>query len=212
MAQSINVSSLKNLNALWSECGVRLPEEHFTPHFNIRPLQAVWAVHTDVVTPSLVPAEWGLIPLWAKPGQFTRPLTHARAETVWERPSFRNLIRQYRALVVVNGFYVWRRNMAAYISAAEDTAMALGAIWQYSGDGYVQLAILNTEPSESCQPYSTRFPVMVPAGKMNDWLRENDSKSINAFLHTSSDTPINLRPLPSGIVRGSTDSIKCLEL
>ena len=53
---------------------------------------------------------WGLIPSWAKGGQFKRPLINARSETIWEKLSFKKLIKSNRCIVLANGFYEWDRS------------------------------------------------------------------------------------------------------
>jgi len=48
---------------------------------------------------------WGLIPAWAKdPRKFT-VLINARAETVREKPAFKNAIVRRRCLIPADGYY-----------------------------------------------------------------------------------------------------------
>ena len=51
---------------------------------------------------------WGLLPAWVKdPRKFTL-LINARAETVLEKPAFRNAIKRRRCLVPADGYYEWQ--------------------------------------------------------------------------------------------------------
>ena len=52
---------------------------------------------------------WGLIPLWAKDTKFGYRMINARAESVAEKPSFRNAFKKRRCLVVADGFYEWKK-------------------------------------------------------------------------------------------------------
>ena len=47
---------------------------------------------------------WGLIPSWAKDKSIGNRMINARAETVGEKPSFRNALRRRRCLVLADGF------------------------------------------------------------------------------------------------------------
>ena len=55
---------------------------------------------------------WGLIPSWVKDihtANIIRQRTlNARAETIFEKPSFRHAIRSKRCLILADGFFEWR--------------------------------------------------------------------------------------------------------
>ena len=52
--------------------------------------------------------KWGLVPNWAKEKDF-QPLINARLETVDEKVSFKRLIKEYRCVLVADGYYEWKR-------------------------------------------------------------------------------------------------------
>ena len=52
---------------------------------------------------------WGLVPFWAKDKSIGNRMINARAETVAEKPSFRNAFKKRRCLVVADGFYEWKK-------------------------------------------------------------------------------------------------------
>jgi putative SOS response-associated peptidase YedK len=54
---------------------------------------------------------WGLIPFWAKDEEIGYRMINARAETLKEKPSFRNSLKRKRCLVLADIFYEWQ---AAY--------------------------------------------------------------------------------------------------
>jgi len=55
---------------------------------------------------------WGLIPFWVKDAEtadaLRRRTFNAKAETLAEKPSFRNSFKTKRCLVLTNGFYEWQ--------------------------------------------------------------------------------------------------------
>ena len=61
----------------------------FKPKYNIAPTANILTVFQAGKKYEIGEMYWGLIPSWAKNGQFKRPLINARCETVWEKPSFK---------------------------------------------------------------------------------------------------------------------------
>lgn len=55
---------------------------------------------------------WGLIPRWVKDDaiaeKFRTRTLNARAETLYEKASFRHLVERNRCLVLADGFFEWR--------------------------------------------------------------------------------------------------------
>ena len=51
---------------------------------------------------------FGLIPHWAKDPKMGLSCLNARAETVAEKPAFREALRKRRCLVLTDGFYEWQ--------------------------------------------------------------------------------------------------------
>jgi putative SOS response-associated peptidase YedK len=97
---------------------LQLPAQPALPlRYNIAPRQPVPVARLAAGGGrELLPAEWGLVPHWAKdPDSGNRPI-NARAETVAEKPSFRDAFRQRRCLIPATGFYEWvRRDVAVVI-------------------------------------------------------------------------------------------------
>jgi len=75
---------------------------------NISPGQQVSAVIHDDQN-RLVNFRWGLIPSWAKDPSIGYKMFNARAETIAEKPSFRNAFKKHRCLIVADGFYEWQK-------------------------------------------------------------------------------------------------------
>lgn len=79
------------------------------PRYNVAPTETIPVVQVGQGG-SLKPAmmRWGLVPRWAKPGQFPGNTFNARAESVAEKPTFRDAFRRRRCLIPVAGFYEWK--------------------------------------------------------------------------------------------------------
>ena len=74
------------------------------PSYNIAPTQPIRVImehYADQRVRVMTDATWGLVPSWAKPG--FRPMINARAETVTEKPSFRErILRMARQAALVS--------------------------------------------------------------------------------------------------------------
>ncbi len=186
MCGRMNISDHEGIQWLLNQLGLSLPEEKFTPKYNVSPTSAIWglAITRGALTPE--PMQWGFIPPWAKEGVFKRPLINARCETIWEKPSFKNLIRRYRAIVPINGFYEWTRKgkekTANHISLKNTPAMALGAIVQMHSDGYLQCCLITTEANGDMGSVHNRQPVIIQADKIESWLTNDNPDQINSMM------------------------------
>ena len=72
--------------------------------YNIAPSQPV-AVVADAGTRAVEMMRWGLVPSWAKDMAIGNKLINARAETLVEKPSFRNAFQRRRCLILADGFF-----------------------------------------------------------------------------------------------------------
>jgi len=186
MSSRLNISDHAGVALLLNELGLQLDEDKFWPRYNVSPMTALWGIYGEFEKAKLSPVEWALIPPWAKPGQFKRPLTIARAETVWERASFKNLIRRYRCIIPANGFYAFNRKKnqrrAWHISGDTPHALALAGIRQYSADGIMQICLLTTDEDGALAGVDDRVPVIIERDQLKTWLNTEERSSIDAML------------------------------
>ena len=78
----------------------RLPQSNYPPRYNIAPTDAIPIVRIDPRDGEceLVMARWGLVPGWMKEKPKV-PHINARAETVHEKPLFREAFAKRRCLI-----------------------------------------------------------------------------------------------------------------
>src|SRR5262245_2770817 len=81
----------------------------FKASYNIAPGQYVPVIVRDDDHNKVKLMQWGLVPSWAQDPSIGNQMINARAETLAEKPSFKNLLGSHRCLVPANGFYEWRR-------------------------------------------------------------------------------------------------------
>jgi len=150
------------------------------PRYNIAPTQYVAAIRNGANEQrEVVMLRWGLVPTWAKDPSIGNRMINARAETVAEKPSYRNAFKHRRCLVLADGFYEWRREGDAktpyFISLASGEPFALAALWEQwtdkqSGESLQTTTLITTEANDFMAPLHHRMPVILEAGTATDWL------------------------------------------
>ena len=121
---------------------------------------------------------WGLIPHWAKNASIGSRMINARAETVAEKPAFRDALRRRRCLVLADGFYEWqqtggaKRPMRIIMRSGEPFAFAgLWSLWRDpDGNRIPSCAIITTAANDLLKPIHDRMPVILPREMEEFWL------------------------------------------
>ena len=165
--------------------------EGFVPRYNVAPTQQVLAVVGGESRRAGF-MRWGLIPSWSKDGPSSRPLINARAETVAEKPSFRDSLKRRRCLVLADGFYEWqkvgdaKRPMRVTMRSGEPFAFAgLWSKWTDSeGSSISSCAIITTAANEVLKPIHHRMPVILSKEVEDLWLDTalDDSQTLTQLL------------------------------
>ena len=127
---------------------------------------------------------WGFVPSWAKEVQPGKPLINARAETVAEKPSFRNAFRRRRCLVPASGFYEWQgdvpgRKVPYYVPRADGGLVAFAGVWEHwmgpDGSELESMAILTTAANAALAAIHHRMPVVIAHGDFARWLGADEA-------------------------------------
>ncbi|MCQ3809053.1 MAG: SOS response-associated peptidase [Acidimicrobiia bacterium] len=165
--------------------------EAVSQRYNIAPTQQVLTVVGGEPRQARF-MRWGLIPRWAKEASTGRPLINARAETVAEKPSFRDSLKRRRCLVLADGFYEWqkrgdtKRPMRIVMRSGEPFAFAgLWAEWKDpAGSTIESCAIITTEANDLLRPIHHRMPVILTDELEGPWLDTalDDSTTLTQFL------------------------------
>lgn len=82
---------------------IDIEDEDFAPRYNCAPSQSL-AVITNEEQRKLSYFRWGLVPFWAKDISVGTKMINAKAETILEKPAFRNAIKSRRCLVPADSF------------------------------------------------------------------------------------------------------------
>jgi len=151
-----------------------------TPRYNIAPTQRVPIVRAgDTGARETSTARWGLVPVWAKDPAIGHRLINARAESVAEKPSFRDSFRKRRCLIPASGFFEWSKEGAAkqpwLLRRPDGGPLAFAGLWSRwrdpgSDEELESFAILTTTPNAVAALVHDRMPVILDEPARSLWL------------------------------------------
>lgn len=175
----------QQLNEFFRLSGGREP---YVPRYNGAPTQNL-AVITSEEPRRLQFFRWGLIPFWSKVMTGSTPVINARAETLDEKPMFRQAYRKRRCLIPADGFYEWSRsgNKQPYrFVMADESPFAMAGLWdEWShepGKIIRSFAIITTTPNELMEPVHNRMPVILGRESYDEWLNGDNESAITDML------------------------------
>jgi len=149
----------------------------YQPSYNIAPSQDILLVVNDGER-RLIKSRWGFVPSWSKELTDGYKMINARAESVAEKPSFREAFQRQRCLVVADGFYEWKKEGAKkrpfYIRLKSGNPLAfvgLYNVWKSpEGEQICTSTIITTDANEIVRPLHDRMPVIAPPDAYDVWL------------------------------------------
>jgi putative SOS response-associated peptidase YedK len=129
---------------------------------------------------------WGLIPYWVKDIQQAKDIRmktfNARAETLAEKPAFRNAFERKRCLVLANGFYEWQTRdklkIPYFINLTNHPIFALAGLYdnwtdRESGEILNTFTVVTTRANpmmEEIHNLKKRMPVILSPENEELWL------------------------------------------
>ena len=154
----------------------------YDPGYNIAPTESVLTVR-NVEGREAAFMRWGLVPFWAKDPKIGARMINARAETVAEKPAFRNALKKRRCLVLADGYYEWQKTPASkrpfriIMKSGEPFAMA--GLWESwkdpQGNVVPSCTIITTSANDFLAPIHNRMPVILPRELEEVWLDTDNS-------------------------------------
>jgi putative SOS response-associated peptidase YedK len=174
----------------------------YQARYNIAPTAQVLIVREG----GAAMVKWGLVPRWAKDPSMGARMNNARAETVAEKPSFREAYRKRRCLIPANGYYEWKLEHGLkqpyYITPASGALFAFAGLWEQWND-LQTCAIITTDSNEKMAAVHERMPVIVSPAEYSAWLSGSAYEKV--ALRACADADIDIRRVSRAVNNARTD-------
>jgi putative SOS response-associated peptidase YedK len=184
----------------------------YQPRYNIAPASQVLIARQEGELRAAAMVKWGLVPRWAKDPAMGARMNNARAETVAQKPSFREAYRKRRCLIPANGFYEWKLENGLkqpyYIHPASGELFAFAGLWEQWND-LQTCAIITTEANATMAAVHERMPVIVAPIDYAAWLSGESYEKV--ALCPCSDAAIAIRRVSRAVNNARTDVPGLLE-
>lgn len=189
------------------------------PSWNVAPGAGVLAVAGTHAGRRLGSMRWGLVPPWSTdPAAGPRPI-NARVEGILDRPMFADALARRRCLVVVDGFYEWRRPAGApkqpyFLDRADASGdpFALAGVWDRN-DGEVSCAVVTASADENLAWLHNRMPVRLDRDRWDTWLDpgNHDVTALLELLYAPATVALRARPVGTRVNSARNDGPELVE-
>jgi putative SOS response-associated peptidase YedK len=198
----------KSLQALDYYFGTKHINLAYHPCHNIAPGQLSPVVINSSGVRELTSMKWGFVPSWAKNDKMK--FINARAETAYEKSSFKDSLIKQRCLIPADGFIEWqgyeKQPYYIYLKTRALFAFAgLWSVWKYPEGKVLQTyTILTKEANKKLIQIHARMPIILPIEQYKPWLSSKSSlKDIMGVLTTPTSEELDFHRVSQAINRVS---------
>lgn len=159
------------------------------PRYNIAPTQPVAAIWEAQGRREAHFARWGLVPGWVKDPREFPLLVNARAESMADKPAFRDALKHGRCIIPASGYYEWHTNpdkskQPYYITMQDDRPMALAGLYASwmgpNGEEIDSVATITVASNAQLSEVHDRMPAILEGAAIDDWLNVRDVRAAEA--------------------------------
>jgi putative SOS response-associated peptidase YedK len=189
--------------------------------YNIAPGSDIAIVVNEGGQNRLALCRWGFVPSWGKELNDGYRMINARAETVAEKPSFRQAFHRHRCLVVADGFYEWKneggKKQPVYVHLKSGEPFGMAGLFNHwtspEGKQVCTTTIITTDANETLKPVHNRMPVIVARDAAGIWLDPavQDTDKLLPVLKPCPDDALELYEVSTKVNSPKNDSKELIE-
>ena len=143
--------------------------QNLRPRWNVAPSQQALVITRNGLQNEAVMAQWGLLPASAKQSF----LINARAETVQEKPTFRDAFHHRRCMVVASGWYEWSAPKTPWhLQLCDGGVMAFAGLL-YGQKDQQRFVIMTTNADSGLADIHHRAPLVLAPDGYDAWIGGN---------------------------------------
>ena len=170
-------------------------EVDLRPSWNVAPTSRIVGIRDVGGTRRIDTFVWGLRPAWRQSAGALSVLINARAESVTEKPSFRNLVAGHRCVLPMTGYYEWlttreaKRKIPYFISRRDGLPLAVAALWDAAdadSGGHPRACVITIAANPRLAEIHDRMPAVLSGDALTAWLGADTAGAV-AVLASSCD-------------------------
>lgn len=200
--------------------GDRYPQfklnRRWAPRYNIAPTQEVLAARNDGSN-EIVALRWGLVPHWARDLSVGQKLFNARAETLAEKPAFREALQRRRCVIFADGFYEWTgpkaKRQPYRFTVSDGAPFAFAGLWERWGprDARVEsCTIVTCSPNALLAAIHDRMPAILEDDAIDTWLHGEVADAVGVLVPCD-PARMAQTPVTPEVNRADFDDPRCIE-
>jgi putative SOS response-associated peptidase YedK len=195
------------------------PPQNLRPSYNVCPTDPI-----SVIVPGdgglfLMPMRWGLIPRWWKKSLKELPATfNARAETVADKPMFRDAYKRNRCLIPASGYFEWhtvgKEKQPYYFTPRNGSVLTFAGLWEdwkdrINNETITSCTIVITEANAFVRTIHDRMPVVLEPENIGPWLTGDACREL---LKPAPENILRMWPVSKRVSKpGNTDDATLIE-
>ena len=176
----------------------------YRPRFNIAPTDQHFIITSEFERRKAQRANWGLVNRWARDNRRASQCINAKAETLEQRPTFREAFQQRRCVVPGDGFYEWSgpkgKRQPLWIHPRDGGLMLFAGLYESwypeRNQPEVTFTIVTCAANAVIAEIHDRLPVVLDDRAAEDRmnLRERDTLSLKRLLAPARVDLLVMRP------------------
>jgi len=193
--------------------------------FNIPPREMAPIVLQRAGHRRLTAGLWTLLPPWAKCLDYANEIStfNAKAETLAEKPTFRNAFLKRRCVVPAEAFYEWvgpkRKRQPLHISRRDGNFLSMAGLYSYwkpegsEGRPIPTFTVVTVEPNQWMAQIHNRMPAILQDDHIQTWLDPavSDLTQLGNLLKAPPEDFLDSYPVDPNLVNSAlVDTPECV--
>jgi len=156
---------------------------------------------------------WSLMPPWAESLEYANQTStfNAKAETLNERPAFRNAFLKRRCVVPAEAFYEWvgpkKQRQPLSIARADGRLMSMAGVFNYwkpaasEGRPMLTFTVVTTAPNQWMARIHNRMPAILQDDRIDAWLDPtvSDPRQLSELLQALPEGFLDCYPVSRSV-------------
>ena len=164
---------------------------------------------------SLQKMRWGLVPGWWKKTLKELPATfNARAETVVDKPMFRDAFKRRRCLIPASGYYEWlatpHGKQPFYFTRTDGQPVTIAGLWSewrnpVNNEGVMSATMVIGQANEFVGKFHDRMPVVLEKDQFEAWELGDEKLAASLLEPTPKRNVLQAWPVSRRVNSSKTD-------